>query len=67
MQWTASPGMARQSLGIKLQKPTFVVELSFLLGVARFFVPGFSFASNTPIPYRSCDVLLTGAPRLCGM
>jgi hypothetical protein len=53
--------MASQSLAIKLQKPTFVVELSFLLGVTRFFVPTFDFANNSPLPYRTCDILLTGA------
>ncbi|KAL4527774.1 hypothetical protein Ndes2437A_g02912 [Nannochloris sp. 'desiccata'] len=58
LQWDASPGMVSQSLGIILQKPLFVAELSFLLSVTRFVLPTFSFVKSTPIPFATYDILL---------
>lgn len=58
LQWDASPGMASQNLGIILQKPLFVAELSFLLSVTRFVIPTFSFVKSDPIPFATYDMLL---------
>ncbi len=58
LQWDASPGMTSQKLGIVLQKPLFVAELSFLLSVTRFVMPTFSFVKSSPIPFATHDILL---------
>jgi len=58
LQWDASSGMASQNLGIILQKPLFVAELTFLLSVARFVLPTFSFVKSNPIPFATHDILL---------
>ncbi|RMZ56118.1 hypothetical protein APUTEX25_004542, partial [Auxenochlorella protothecoides] len=60
MEWSASPGMARQKLGVTLQKPELVVELSFLLATVAFVLPGLAVVGNHPIPYASQDFLLGG-------
>lgn len=60
LQWDATPGLVDQKLGITLQKPVFVAELSFLLSIARFVMPSFAFVKSSPIPYVSYDVLLDG-------
>ncbi|KAL6781279.1 hypothetical protein ACKKBG_A10495 [Auxenochlorella protothecoides x Auxenochlorella symbiontica] len=60
MEWSASPGMARQKLGVTLQKPELVVELSFLLATVAFVLPGLAVVGNHPIPYASQDLLLGG-------
>ncbi len=58
LQWDASPEMSSQSLSVVLQKPLFVAELSFLLSVARFVMPTFSFVKSNPIPFATHDIFL---------
>lgn len=62
LQWDASPGMVQQTLGLTLQKPLFVAELSFLLSVTRFVLPTFSFVKSSPIPFATHDILLGKEP-----
>ena len=60
LQWSASPGLVNQALAITLQKPLLVAELSFLLALTKWVVPGFSFGNNSPIAYATHDILLSG-------
>lgn len=50
---------------MRLQRPTVSAEMSFMLAVAKFFIPGFALGGITPTPFQSYDILLTGGlPRL---
>eukprot|EP00887_Chlorella_sp_A99_P001951 scaffold18.g1951.t1 len=65
LEWSATAGLARQSLAVNLQKPLLVAELSFLLAVTRFVVPSFSLVRNTPLPFVTHDLaLLPGKPHM---
>ena len=45
---------------MRLQRPTVSAEMSFMLAVTKFFVPGFALGGITPTPFQSYDLLLTG-------
>ena len=45
---------------LRLQKPTVVAEVGFMLAVTKFFVPGFTMSGNTPTPFESNDIVLEG-------
>lgn len=46
---------------IILQKPHIALELGFLIDLAAFFVPTFSFSRTETLPFRSHDILLSPA------
>ncbi len=46
---------------VRLQRPTVSAEVSFLLEVAAFFVPGLALGGGKSAPFRSRDLLLSGA------
>ena len=56
----AQPRVAQQKLTLRLQRPTVVAEVSFMLAVTKFFVPGFAMSGVTPIPFTTSDLLLQG-------
>ena len=56
----AQPRAAQQKLTLRLQRPTVVAEVIFMLAVTKFFVPGFAMSGVTPIPFTSSDLLLQG-------
>ncbi|KAL4858517.1 Vacuolar protein sorting-associated protein 13C [Chlorella vulgaris] len=60
LDWAAGPGMTHQALGMTLQKPLLVAELSFLLAITQFVVPTFAFVKDRPIPWVTHDVALSG-------
>lgn len=66
LQWSAAPELAHQSLSVTLQKPLFVAELSFLLAITKFVVPTFAFVRNSPTPFGTHDILLSGEARQGG-
>jgi len=45
---------------LRLQRPTVVAEVGFMLSVTKFFVPGFAMSGITPTPFESTDVVLEG-------
>lgn len=45
---------------VRLQRPTVSAEMSFMLAVTSFFVPGFALGGITPAPFTTYDLLLTG-------
>ena len=49
-----------KDLKIILQKPMIILELGFLLELARFFVPSFSFVKSDPLPFLTYDMVLKG-------
>lgn len=55
-------GIARclVQIQMRLQRPTVVAEVGFMLSVAKFFIPGFAMSGLVPIPFESNDVVLTG-------
>ena len=44
----------------RLQRPTVVAEVGFMLSVTKFFVPGFAMSGITPTPFESTDLVLEG-------
>lgn len=60
LDWSATPGMVKQSLSVNLQKPLFVAELSFLLALTKFVYPGLSVGTTNAVPYITGDILLQG-------
>lgn len=61
LQYEAHDRMAQQKLQVRLQRPTVVGEIGFMLAVTKFYVPDFKLSGVTPIPFKSGDVLLQGA------
>lgn len=47
---------------LRLQRPTVVAEIGFMLSVTKFFVPGVTMSGVTPTPFESNDVVLEGKP-----
>lgn len=47
---------------LRLQRPTVVAEIGFMLAVTKFFVPGVTMSGVTPTPFDSNDVVLEGKP-----
>ena len=47
---------------LRLQRPTVVAEIGFMLAVTKFFVPGVTMSGVTPTPFESNDVVLEGKP-----
>ena len=47
---------------VRLQRPTVVAEIGFMLSVTKFFVPGVAMSGVTPTPFESNDVTLEGKP-----
>lgn len=47
---------------VRLQRPTVVAEIGFMLSVTKFFVPGVTMSGVTPTPFESNDVVLEGKP-----
>ncbi len=45
---------------VRLQRPTVVAEVGFMLSVTKFFVPGFAMSGLSPTPFESNDVVLQG-------
>lgn len=45
---------------LRLQRPTVVAEIGFMLSVTKFFVPGVTMSGITPTPFESSDVVLEG-------
>lgn len=45
---------------VRLQRPTVVAEIGFMLSVTKFFVPGVTMSGVTPTPFESNDVVLEG-------
>lgn len=45
---------------VRLQRPTVVAEVGFMLSVTKFFVPGFAMSGITPTPFESTDLVLEG-------
>ncbi|KAK9815130.1 hypothetical protein WJX73_008307 [Symbiochloris irregularis] len=60
LQYAAEADLARQKIEVRLQRPTVSAEMSFMLAVTSFFVPGFALGGITPSPFQSYDLLLTG-------
>ncbi len=60
LDWETTPLLAAQKLRLTLQKPSLVAELGFMMALTKFFVPSVELLGNTPIPYASQDILLTG-------
>lgn len=56
--------LAHVQIQVRLQRPTVVAEVGFMLTVTKFFVPGFASSGLTPIPFESNDVVLEGKPSL---
>lgn len=50
---------------VRLQRPTVVAEVGFMLSVAKFFVPGFAMSGLVPIPFESNDVVLGSKSWAC--
>ena len=50
---------------MRLQRPTVSAEMSFMLAVTKFFVPGFALGGITPTPFQSYDLILTGVSLCC--
>ena len=48
---------------VRLQRPTVSAEMSLMLAIAKFFVPGFTLGGVTPTAFHTSDMLLTGMPR----
>ena len=46
---------------VRLQRPTVSAEMSLMLAIAKFFVPGFTLGGVTPIAFHTSDLILTGA------
>ena len=46
---------------VRLQRPTVSAEMSFLLEVVTFFVPNLALDGAKTAPFRTHDLLLTGA------
>ena len=46
---------------VRLQRPTVSAEMSFLLEVVTFFVPTLALDGAKTAPFRTHDLLLTGA------
>jgi hypothetical protein len=47
---------------VRLQRPTVVAEVGFILAVTKFVLPSFSLSGVRPVPFSSSDVLLQGVP-----
>ncbi len=45
---------------MRLQRPTVVAEVGFMLSITKFFVPGFAMSGITPTPFESTDLVLEG-------
>ena len=45
---------------VRLQRPTVVAEIGFMLSVTKFFVPGVAMSGITPTAFESNDVVLEG-------
>ena len=45
---------------VRLQRPTVVAEVGFMLSVTKFFVPGFTMSGVSLVPFESNDVVLEG-------
>ena len=58
MEFSSNPVLASQKLQIRLQRPTITAEISFMLSVTKFFVPGFVLSGAQPIPFQSLDLQL---------
>lgn len=56
--WSACPVPVQVQL--RLQRPTVVAEIGFMLSVTKFFVPGVTMSGVTPTPFESNDVVLEG-------
>ena len=50
---------------VRLQRPTVSAEMSFLLDVVTFFVPNLALDGAKTAPFRTHDLLLTGAITFC--
>ena len=61
MAFESDPALARQKLQLRLQRPTITGEVSFMLAVTKFFVPGFALSGAKPIPFRTHDLRLAAA------
>lgn len=52
---------------VRLQRPTVVAEIGFMLSVTKFFVPGVTMSGITPTPFESNDVVLEGKPAVAAV
>ncbi len=59
LQFSQRPGKAK--LAVRLQQPTLVAEVGFILAVTKFAYPSLPVSGVSPIPFRSNDLLLQGA------
>ncbi|KAK9819963.1 hypothetical protein WJX72_004515 [[Myrmecia] bisecta] len=58
LEYHAEPGMTQQKLKMRLQRPTVVAEVGFMLAVTKFVVPKVALSGITPIPFQTHDLLL---------